>query len=352
MTIDTELNLGVAVLAPTPSRLAESKAERKAERQRHLKTSDPVLVAEIEEHLKESRVSLGAFASELAYSKSQLSRYLNGRFEGDVDKLESLARQALDNAKLRASVKQKVPTFPTQATRQIANYCATLIRKPQVGLVTGDAGWGKSSGIFEYLKSHPGTLFVVLDRCSGCGVTAIINALCKQIDMRGWKPSKELKGAYVVRKLSESKRLLIIDNAHRLSPRGREWVCDFHDATLSPVLLVGNKHVLPAFEKEDTQSSRIGLYGEVSLLKGERTKDREVELQKAVEQFLEVVWPEQKSALFDLAMKVARGPGHLRSLWHQLSLAQHFVEQHPTMSAVQAFTVAHTRLVRSYRLED
>lgn len=348
MTTLIELDLGTGVAPATEPEVATAS---------RVKSIDLELRQELEDFIARHRLGQKDVGAQIGYSPAQVNKYLAKKFEGDVFKFEGAVREMMHLARVRASVQQSVPPFPTLATRQVANCLATLESKPMIGVITGDAGWGKTCGIQLHLAEKITTLFVSVNRCDGTGSAALVNALWSQIDQRGYKAKEESRGGYLVRKLRGSNRMLVIDNAHRLSPTGRQWICDFHDATLCPVALVGNSGIVPAFQSDATQSSRVGFYSEVSLLKDEKDRNRESELRPAVTQFLNAVWPAATGDLMELALKVARGPGHLRALWHQLSVAMRFVEQSAKregsapMPPADAFRAAHTKLVRNYSLD-
>jgi DNA transposition AAA+ family ATPase len=354
MTSIEQLDFG----SSSPPSRASTSASAKTAPPKNLKPIDTVLRSKLEAHMAARNLSQKQVGSLIGYSESALNRWMNppagskDKFHGDVEKLEGRIRGMLYKAELRAKVKQNVEPFPTLATRRVKNYINTIFLKPQIGLIHGEAGTGKTTGVVMFMDENPDALLVTMSQVKGNGCGAILHELWKTMDTRGYKRRLHgSPGAYVIDQLAGSNRPLIIDNAHRMTPGARKWVCDFHDETGCPVILVGNPEVVDAFRTNDQQFSRIGFKGEVALVK-RSGEDKEQPLQQAVEQFLERVWPEAASRLFPLAMEVARNHGHLRALWHQLSLAQHLHTEKAKdcETPIKAFRAAHAQLVRNYEL--
>jgi DNA transposition AAA+ family ATPase len=350
MTSIEQLDFGGS--APAESDTSSSQARK------NLRPIDTVLRSKLEAHMSVHHLSQKQVGTMVGCSESTINRYLNpppkalDRFHGDVERLENRIRGMLTRAELRAKVKQTVEPFPTLATKRVKNFINTIFMRPQIGLIFGEAGTGKTSGIVLFMDENPDALLVTMSQCKTCGCGAILHALWKTLDTRGYKARLHgSRGAFVVDQLAGSNRPLIIDNAHRMTPGARKWVCDFHDETGCPVILVGNPEVVDGFRTNDQQFSRIGFKGEISLLK-RSGEDREQHLREAVEQFLQRVWPEAAASLFDLSMEVARNHGHLRALWHQLALAQHLhhEKQKGCDTPIKAFRAAHAQLVRNYEL--
>lgn len=307
-------------------------------------------------------------ATRLGYSETMLSRYLSGGFAGDVKRFEGAIMELLLNDAASAGVVQEVEPFQTEATRQVARFLDIIRTKPQIGMVVGDAGYGKTSGVKLYREAHPrSTLLFTASPLFGGGASALVKALWKQLDTRGWSSAKGSRGEWLVDHLRGSKRLVIIDDAHELYEAGRRAVKSFFDLTGCPVALVGNPRIRQQWTHDDQNGSRVGFVGEVRLLPTKNGKPQlhEVKhLRPAVREFLQVVWPQAAADLDMLALEVAKHEGHLRALWLQCSLAQHLIDMDKkhgreleTMAKErglslpeQAFRTAHQQLVRSYSL--
>lgn len=317
---------------------------------------------------RHSELSNKAIARRLGYSETMLSRYLNDKFVGDLDKFEATLTEFMIADALRADLRQTVEPFETEATRQVARGLEIIRSKPQIGMLLGDAGYGKTCGIQLYMQAHAkSTLLFTASPLFGAGAAALVHALWKQIDTRGYH-RRVPRGEYLVDKLRDSHRMVIVDDAHELHEAGRRAVKSFFDLTGCPVALVGNPRIRQQWAHDDQNGSRTGYVGTIRLLNRRNGKVDMTDLKHlrpAVRQFLQTVWPGGAEDVEDLALQVATREGHLRALWMQCSLAMHLIEldkkhgselhrmarERGIPLAEQAFRTAHGQLVRSYELK-
>lgn len=333
------------------------------------KPTDPELRAALQEYLETQRRTAPAFsqaamARQIGVNESALSRYLQDQFTGSVDAFEAKAWAMLRAYELRQSVQQEVQPFETLVTRQLRTFFDALKRHPMIGLAHGDAGLGKTSGVALYLKADAGVLFADVSEIKGKGAHALVRQLWRQIGLRKFAKRSDLeRREHLADVLRSAKRLLIVDNAHLLARSGRQFLIDLHDATGCPIALVGNEKLEKDWAVLDQLHSRIGHMMEVSLVRRSGPAgEREDPLKSAVQHFLDRVIPEHSHDLFATALQVAREHGHLRALWHQTQLTKYVMEQDAKSvkkqagdlgipEAAAAFQIAHTRLVRDYKLK-
>jgi DNA transposition AAA+ family ATPase len=309
----------------------------------------------------------------IGYSASTVNRYCADKYTGDIHAVESAITELLVNDAIREDIRQVVEPFETEATHQLSRYLEIIRAKPQIGMAVGDAGWGKTCGIALYREQHQRTTLVMTaSPLFGAGAPAIVNALWKQCDTRGYNRWECGRGEYLIeRVLRNSRRLIVVDDAHELHEAGRRTLKSLHDLTGCSIALVGNPRIRQQWHKDDQQGSRVGFVGEVRLLNksknGSSGKPEAVDLnhlKAAVRKFLAKVWPESAEHIEKLALEVAKHAGHMRSLWLQCSLAMHLIDldkshgrELHTMAKErgisiqeQAFRTAHHQLVRGYEL--
>lgn len=307
-----------------------------------IKTIDADLQQKLNDYKEKQDLSLSMIAKQLGYSDSQVSRYLAGKFEGNVVAFESKVSDLLKSVAMREGETGDVATFETIVTKQVNNSFEMLRRVQRIGLVSGNAGIGKTRAMELYTINNPLTLMITLSRFSGGSVRAIERALWSAVDTSSYKMLRDgSRGQFLMERLRNSGRLIAVDNAQRLSKRGLEWLFDFHDATRCPIALVGNPEVLDEIRKNDQQFSRISLHTKADLKK--TTSDVAMEM-------LAKIWPAAADELRDVACQVAAQHGHLRALAIEIYTAMDFVKKKPSLSPLEAFTIAHEKLVRNYRL--
>lgn len=312
-----------------------------------IKAIDMVLRSQLEEYKTSKNVSLRQLAKELASSETMVSKYLANKFEGNVELFEAAVRDLLKSAALRNTIiVGEIETFPTLITKQVHKFIELHRRASSIGLIFGPSGIGKTRAIETYLATNKLALFFGASRFSGCNHTAVINAIFRQIDHASYVLKKHgTKGQYVAEKLRGSGRLLIVDDAHRLTRKAVECLFDFHHDTKCPVVLVGYEDAMLGFIRgidcNGTLASKLG---------SKITVDLKNTVANVATEMVKRIWPEAVDQIAPLAIHVAEQPGHLRSLFNQLRLAKELHVSGVCQSAEQAFRGAHGYLIREYKL--
>jgi DNA transposition AAA+ family ATPase len=310
----------------------------------------------LEQYQKDHKLSQGELGKKLGVSSTAISKYLNGKPEGDVAKLESIAEDVLKTALTFRRI-DKQPR-ETSVSRSIAANINTARKTNDIALITGPAGIGKSKGLELYHLENPSAVAITAARwCRNA--TEMFRALWDAVETAGWSRGHASGHAvrkidFLIERLKGSDRPLIIDNAHRLRPGALEFLFDFHDATEIPIILIGNPEIKTLLAKNDQQFSRIGLHKHIEGF----DRPREV-----AEMVIGQVAPDF-SLVVDLAVKVLTQQGKARALRKQLSLAQELASKESFRDELAkkgitaneelfeaAFKAAHTRLIRNYKLD-
>lgn len=284
-------------------------------------------------------LTMTAMATELGVSSTRVCKYLAGKPEGDVTDMEARVADLLKAAKRRSVI--DVTPFETNVT-QIIHATLELVRKTNdVGLIAGPAGIGKSIAARSYHETKPTSIWVTMPRWqrSDAGLVGLLFDAC---ETRSWSHNTP-RANWLCDHLSGSNRLIIIDNAQRMTAGAREWIFDLHDATACPVALVANPELLAAIRGNDQQFSRVGIYQQVALAPKQ--------IRDYAKRLVDALVPNADGGLHDFAAAVAEERGHLRALKKQLLLMLDLVQaKHYGGDQVKAFQDAHTKLVRDYQL--
>ena len=297
------------------------------------------LRAKLEEYRQANKSTMTALGQELGVSSTRVNKYLTGKPEGNVEELETRIADMLKSASSRTHT--NIEPFETSATEIIRAVFELARKTNDVALIVGPAGIGKTVAKDLYCAEHPTTLGISVPRWlrHEGGVASLLFGAC---DTRNWD-GHTARSEYMTRRLRGSNRLVIIDNAQRMTAGAREWLFDFHDETDCPIALIGNPEVLQAIRRCDQHFSRIGMYQEVAL-SPKTVKDYAAAMVDAL-----VKKPDD--GLYALATAVARERGHLRALRKQLLLMLDLCESKPFEGdQIRAFHAAHSKLVRDYQL--
>jgi DNA transposition AAA+ family ATPase len=282
-------------------------------------------------------LTLRQVATAIGYSHAVVSQYLNGdKYPGDRQRLEKRVADWLRSRERRRLHPTKL--IPSDATDCVKSALETIRRTGDVGVIFGDAGVGKSSGIVLYLDDNPTGLCINLTRWNRTA-EAVERLVFHAIEHGAWKKNTS-RGDFVVEKLRGSGRLLVVDNAHKATPAAIEWLFDLHDETGIPIALVGNEEVLRPIEANDQRFSRVGLKQPVPPGR----------LRPMVKHLVAQVAPALSGQVEHLLEQVADHHGRFRSVTKTASLAA-MLSEAGHLAPVDAVKAAHLRLVRHYALD-
>ena len=260
----------------------------------------------------DNKLTNAQIAKQLNVGPTAVSAYLNKDLRGSWQLLQARAKDLIENAKKRA----KETRLPLQDTPTTATFTGVveLIRKTNdFALVHGKAGVGKSCAIALYAQRYPTTvpIFAAVWKQD---VSGVINALMEETGWNAWD-AKTPRGIWLEQRYRNTNRLIIVDNAQRLTRQALAWLFDFHDATGCPVVLVGNPEVLEKIRGNDQFFSRIGICEEIKL-----------ESVEAIEEFTKALLgkmaPELVPVIGSEASERLATDGHARSLVKQIKLTQ------------------------------
>lgn len=272
-----------------------------------------------------------------------LSKYLNDNLDREVPDFE---RQAFDILKsIRERITFGAEIFETSVVRRMAS-CLNLVRKTgDIALITSPAGNGKSSAIAHYQSANPSAIVTTLNATTR-DAAKVESVVFRAVDHRDWKAQCS-RFDYLVARFKGASRLLIVDNAQRLSGSGRQWLFDFADEANCPICLIGNPETLDRIRTNDQQLSRIGIHASYEL----DAKELPAAAARVAAQFSN---PETAEAIADLCAFIAGKEGRLRAVRKTVILAQELRQASADLrdNPRKAIRAAHARLVRDYQLPN
>jgi DNA transposition AAA+ family ATPase len=260
--------------------------------------------------------TLREIARQVGVNDGMISKYLSDDgYEGDVAALEARIEDVLRSA-IKRRAAGDADLVDTVVSKQIEGVCESIRRSGDVGLIHSPAGLGKSCACRLYSARNPSSILVTVSRWSG-SAGGFLSALWDTFDTRRWKGNVS-RAAFIAERLSGSRRLLIVDNAHRLSVGALQYLFDLYDATGISIALVGNPEVLEVIKRSDQMFSRVGLVRAVSL--GD-AKTAARNARQLVDRMLEAYCGDCAASVSDLAGRIALEQGHFRALGKHLALA-------------------------------
>ncbi len=208
----------------------------------HQRTHMEQIIQQLTDYMTRTNASQTKVAKSLGISPATLSYFLKGTYTGDIDSICDKVKDFLEIEAQRETIKQSEGIVATKCFNTIHKFCSLVLTHQICGMLTGDAGCGKTTALKAFAKSHPSVLLIEADH--GYTAKALFDELCAELglDDRG---SLHQKLVRIVDKLNDSGRLIIIDEAEHLPYRALELIRRVHDKAGVGIALCG----MPRLEK-------------------------------------------------------------------------------------------------------
>lgn len=192
--------------------------------------------------MAESQKSQKQVSKEIGLSTSVISQFLGGTYTGDNNDVARTVKQYLTIGKERLNSVQTEVFFENLFnTQEVIFACNYAHRKNDITLVSGDAGAGKTTALRYYTKNNVGVIMVTANACT-TSATAILSLICervgKQVPTRRAALMKVL-----VEQLTDTNRLIIIDEADHLSLDALQAIRNLNDLAGVGIVLSGNDKI-------------------------------------------------------------------------------------------------------------
>ncbi len=302
--------------------------------------TDPKLREALLKHRTDHSLSNPQLAKALGVGSTFVSKYINDNLDHNPKDFDVRAWDMLKALTERLEMTRDI--FVCGFTKAIHGRIDFIRKTADIGYLSSDSGFGKTSAAKLYQKNNPSSIYACLsDRTrEGKQVEA---AIFNSVENRDWKGNHS-RWDFLVERLRESSRVLLIDNAQRLGLSGVRWLCDFRDETECPIVLFVQDGFQDRVKSDPAVTSRMGLAKHLAPTSAEIAKNapRVVAQEATIEQAQEVS---------DLAVIVAKKPGHYRAVRKQSLLATILLDSNPEIKDFRtAFRIAHQELNRDYDL--
>lgn len=183
-------------------------------------------INQLNDYMARTGASQTKVAKALGISPATLSYFLKGTYTGDTDTVCEKVKDFLATEAEREKLRMKSGIVQTRTFKTIQTFCNLVLTHQICGMLTGEAGCGKTTALKEFAKVHPSVILIEADH--GYTAKALFDELCAELglDDRGSLHEKLVR---VVGKLKDSGRLIIIDEAEHLPYRALELVRRVHD---------------------------------------------------------------------------------------------------------------------------
>lgn len=283
--------------------------------------ADAVTVDDVREKVRAiieaEGISQSAAAKEAGVSTSAFSEFMGGTYKGNKDKV---ARELLRwvNARVQSEqMRQLLPGVPafieTPTAKKILGALTYAQAFGDIAVIYGGAGMSKTTSIRRYRDKNP-NVFLATVTPATAGVAVMLQEIALSMGLRDFPLHPAKLQAAIIRGLTGSRGLLVIDEAQHLTKQALESARSLHDATGVGLALSGNASVYSQLlGKNDNGFAQ--LYSRVG---------RRVALTKAMRgDVLAIagVYGVRDKKSLEFCEDIARRPGALRMLVKVLRLA-------------------------------
>lgn len=219
--------------------------------------------------------SLANIATSVGLSQTTLSMLVNDKYTGRIDKCETKIRNFLQREKeKRQIVRHNIPFVTTTTAKRVFEVARLCHLEGEIGVISGDAGNGKTLAIKEYAKKYSDVIVIEADL--GYSAKILFRDLLKAVDMEVNGYLHDMFEVFVT-KVKDSGKLIIIDEAEHLPYRALELVRRINDKGHVGILLVGMNQLINNLRGRKQQYrqlySRVGISYKVGKLSPEDTKE-------------------------------------------------------------------------------
>ena len=190
---------------------------------------------ELKTLMQQKKYSFSAVAKATGLSQTVINLWLNDNYIGKNDKVADAINNFIQREKER-NFKSVIPYVETSVVKYIHEVARLCHTNGEIGVCYGESGLGKTIAVKEYAKQYSDSILIETD--PGYNSKSLLSEMHKRLGLSAKGSSYELMDE-VVRKLSNSGRLLIVDEAENLPYKGLEVLRRIHDKTGVGMLLIG-----------------------------------------------------------------------------------------------------------------
>lgn len=161
--------------------------------------------------------------------------WLNENYFGKNDKIADAINNFVQREKER-NIKSAISFVETSISKYIFEVGRLCHTNGEIGICYGEAGLGKTLAIKEYSKAYLDSVLIETD--PGYTTKSLLTELHKRLGLSGKGCAYNLMDE-VIRKLQNSGRLLVVDEAENLPYKALEASRRIHDKTGVGILLIG-----------------------------------------------------------------------------------------------------------------
>jgi DNA transposition AAA+ family ATPase len=272
--------------------------------------------------LERDGLSVRDAAPQMEMGYSTLNAYLADKYQGNVANLNDKATKWLETRRrgrtLRA--RRRAPDYLETPTAQaFEDVFAHAQGTPDVAMVTGGAGVGKTLAAAEYQRRSNNVWIMTADS-SMRSPTAILRELAEIVESNERRGPRILNS--IVRRVDGTAGLIIVDEAQNLQTESIDLLRTIHDRGGIGIVFMGNEPLRSRIEGMGRQASHAQIFSRIGM-----RRKRDKPQVKDVMMILDG-WGVAGKPLRDLCRYIAMQPGGLRAMNKTLAYAHTLAAAH------------------------
>lgn len=176
-------------------------------------------------------------ARAIGKSPAVINQYLQGKYTGDIPSIDKLISGFISRENEKEKSRRITASYiPTLTSRKGMEVIRLAHLDGEINVIYGDAGLGKTMMLREYAATHREAILIEAD--PGYTARTVLEELCSRLGLNKRGNMHELSEA-CISALSDSGRLLMVDEAENLPYRALETLRRIHDKAGIGVILAG-----------------------------------------------------------------------------------------------------------------
>lgn len=255
------------------------------------------LIGQLEQLMETEGLSISAVAKSIGKSRSLLSSWLAGKYEGDNAQINRLVQRFIARRQhAEAAVTPPKGFLHTMAWMVFAPVAAACHARRKMGVVYGESGLGKTESVREYCRQNPDVIMIEAD--DAYTAKTLMREIHRAAGFEGVGSIYDMSRDIIARMKGGTGRLLIVDEAEKLPYRALELLRRImYDKAGVSVLLVGTPVLIANLRGHRGEYAQ--LYNRVNMarrIKGMEEEDVRAFVERAHPGAPELVGPYAKAA--------------------------------------------------------
>jgi len=261
--------------------------------------------------------SLKQIAGMINRSTALVSQYISYQYEGNIAEIEKdIANLLRREEELEFTTMPRVfcNTLASRLMWEVFQFCD---ENCDMGVAVGPAGSGKTITCNEYKRANRNTIFVTADIATR-SVGSVLRMVAKRVGgtPHGVGSNSALLHA-IIDRLKNSRRLIIIDEAHFLTWEAFEVIRKIHDCAGVGIVYVGMERLYDQMKGTSGKSFLFDqIYSRISIKRDDLPIERE-----DIKLVTDSIRPGLDRGCIDYLLKKAQGKGKVRTVTKLLQVA-------------------------------